>query len=41
MQFLVLLDRFKREEGEDTLLLCVLIDHYILHPAVWRAAVVL
>ena len=41
MQLLILLDRFEREEGKDTLPLGVLVDDDVFHPTVRCAAVVL
>ena len=41
MQFLILLNWFKREEGENTLPLGVLIDDNVLHPAIRCTAMVL
>lgn len=41
VQFLILLDRFEREESKNGLSLCVFVDNDILHPAVWCTAVVL
>ena len=41
MQLLVFLDWFEREKGENALPLGVLVDNNVLHPTVWRTAVVL
>ena len=41
MQLLVFLNSFKREKGENAFPLCMLVDDHVLHPAVWRATVVL
>jgi len=41
MQLLVLFDRFKCEESESALPLCVLVDYNILHPTVGCTTVIL